>query len=85
LLLARQGEVEQAVELFTLVGRQPFFNNSRWFADLAGRRLETLLAALPPETAAAARERGNTADLWESARVVLGQIAPAGHAEQLHS
>ena len=40
--------------------------NSRWFADVAGRKLEEIAEELPPEVVAAARERGEGLDLWET-------------------
>jgi predicted ATPase len=63
LLLADQGEVERAVELYALASCHPFVANSRWFEDVAGRHISAAAAALPPEVVAAAQERGRARDL----------------------
>ncbi len=63
LLLARQGEVERAVELYALASRYPYVGNSRYWEDVVGRHIATAAATLPPEVAAAAQERGKERDL----------------------
>jgi tetratricopeptide (TPR) repeat protein len=63
LLLADEGQVERAVELYALVLRSPMAANSRWFEDLAGRRIAATAEGLPPGVAEAARERGRGRDL----------------------
>jgi hypothetical protein len=52
LLLADQGEKEQAVELYTLASRYPFVANSRWFEDIAGKHIAAVAATLPPDVVA---------------------------------
>jgi tetratricopeptide (TPR) repeat protein len=58
LLLADEGELERAVELYALASRYPHVSNSRWFEDVAGRDIAAVAATLPADAAAAARERG---------------------------
>jgi tetratricopeptide (TPR) repeat protein len=67
LLLADQGEVERAVELYALASRHPFLANSRWFEDVAGKHIAAIAATLPLEAVAAAQERGRARDLWDTA------------------
>lgn len=63
LLLADQGEVERAVEIYALASRYPFVANSRWFEDVAGKQIGAAAAMLPSEVVAAAQERGRARDL----------------------
>ena len=71
LLLADQGDVEQAVELKALAWCFPFISNSRWCEDLAGRRISTAADALPLEVVAAAQARGQARDLWATVEELL--------------
>ena len=57
-----------------LVRRSPFVANSKWFEDAAGRELESLATILPPEVAAAARERGQRLELWPVAEALLNEL-----------
>jgi tetratricopeptide (TPR) repeat protein len=63
LLLADQGEVERAVELYGLASRYPLVANSRWVEDVAGKHIAVVAATLPPEVVIAAQERGRARDL----------------------
>ena len=49
LLLADEGQVERAVELYALASRYPFVANSRWFEDVAGSQITAAVAANLPE------------------------------------
>jgi tetratricopeptide (TPR) repeat protein len=62
LLLADRGEVIQALELYSLVTRQGYLAQSRWFADLFGQVIETMATHLPQEEQAAAKRRGQAFD-----------------------
>lgn len=73
--LVKTGSIEQGLELWELAKTQPSIANSTWFADVAGRELEAMAAALPPEVVEVAGERGRTLGLWataESLRAKLG-------------
>ena len=59
LLRARQGQLEQAVELYAVALTHPRVRESRWFGDLVGTEIEAAAATLPPDIAAAARQRGS--------------------------
>lgn len=66
-----QKEPEQAITLYALAQQQPFIANSRWFADVVGKRITAVAAHLSPEAIAAAKARGQTMDLWETADSLL--------------
>jgi len=74
LLLADQGEVERAVELYGLASRYPFVAKSRWFEDVAGRHIAAVAATLPPEVVAAAQERGRARDLQATVAELLAEL-----------
>jgi tetratricopeptide (TPR) repeat protein len=63
LLLADEGKAERAVGLYALASRYPFVANSRWFEAVVGRHIAAVEATLPPQIAAAARERGSGREL----------------------
>jgi hypothetical protein len=75
LLLADEGQAEQAVELYATVSRYPLVSNSRLLADRAGPQMAAVAAQLPEDTAAAAQARGRAQDL-EAA--VAGMAAELG-------
>ena len=66
-VLARDGRISQAIELYALASRYPFVANSRWYDDVVGKRIETIAASLSPDEITAAQERGRKLDLWETA------------------
>ncbi len=74
LLFIEKGEVPKAVELYALVSKQPFVANSIWFEDVYGVYIQTAAASLPPEGVEAAKERGRTLDLMDTARKLLTEI-----------
>jgi hypothetical protein len=74
LLLADRGEKERAVELCALASRYPLVASSRWFEDVAGRHIAAIAAALPPEVAMAARERGQARDLDATVKELLVEL-----------
>ena len=63
LLLADQGQVERAVELYALASCYPFVANSRWFEDITGRHIAAVAATLPPEVVAAVGQLQSVEDL----------------------
>lgn len=65
LLLAEEGAVERAVEVYACASRYGFVANSRWFHDVVERSLAAHVTRLPAETAAAARARGQSQD-WKA-------------------
>jgi hypothetical protein len=63
LLLADEGYLERAVELYAMASRYPLMAHSRLAADLAGQRMVAVAARLPADVAAAAEARGRAGDL----------------------
>jgi predicted ATPase/DNA-binding SARP family transcriptional activator len=70
-VLAERSEVERAVEIYALLNRHEFVANARWFSDVFGQVVEKAAASLPPDTAAAAKVRGEMLDLWQATRELL--------------
>jgi predicted ATPase/DNA-binding SARP family transcriptional activator len=64
LILADEGDRERAVELYEMALRHATVANSRWFQDVAGKRVEAIAVTLPAEVVAAAKERGRARDEW---------------------
>ena len=73
-LLAEQGQVEEAAELWALLAGYPFVAQSHWFADVAGRQIAAAVEALPPDVAAAARLLGRTRDLDSAAADMADEL-----------
>jgi tetratricopeptide (TPR) repeat protein len=75
LLLADEGQVERAVELYALASRYPYVANARWFEDAAGKHISAAAAkALPPDVVAAAQERGRARDLQTTIEDLLAEL-----------
>jgi tetratricopeptide (TPR) repeat protein len=74
LLVATQGEIERAVELYALALRHSFVANSPWFEDVAGRQIAAAAAELPPEAVAAAQARGRARDLEATVMELLEEL-----------
>jgi len=73
-LLAEQGQVEEAAELWALLSGYPFVAQSHWFADAAGREIAAAVEALSPDDAAAAQVLGRTRDLDSAAAEVAEEL-----------
>jgi hypothetical protein len=71
---ARQGEAVRAVELYAVALNQPLVGNSKWFQDVVGVEIAAAAAALPPETVAAAQERGRGRNLKNTVLEVLAEL-----------
>lgn len=74
ILLADQGEKEQAIELYTLASQYPFVANSCWFEDVIGRHITAAAATLSPQAVATAQEQGRGRDLWETAAELMVEL-----------
>lgn len=75
LLLADQGEIERAVELYTTLAALPMVatSQSRW--DLVGKQIAAQAVSLSPPVAAAAQVRGKAGDVWATAAALLAELA----------
>ena len=78
LLFADQGEVERAVELYTLAATLGYVANSKWFDDIAGDEIARAAEGLPMEVVKAAKARGRGLDLWETAMELLAELKEMG-------
>jgi hypothetical protein len=74
LLLADQGEVERAVELYALALRHPLVARSRWYHDLFELPITEAAAALPPGSVQAAEERGCSRDVKATLSELLAAL-----------
>ena len=77
LLLADRGEEERAIELYTLLSRYPAITDLPWSADIAGRHITAIAAALPLEAVAAAKERGRNRDPEAAVAELFIELAAA--------
>jgi len=74
LVLADQGDVERAIELYALAMRYPAAANSRYWEAVAGKHIAALAATLPPKIVAAAQERGRARDLETTVTELLMEL-----------
>ena len=65
LRLRLQGELETALELFSLAAEQTVFAGSAWFADVFGKIKGACYADLDPAVAEVARQRGIQRSIWD--------------------
>jgi hypothetical protein len=74
LLYLDQGQVERALELYTLGTHHPVMAAARLVEDIIGREVEAGTANLPAEVVEAARRRGRTRDLFATAAQLLSEL-----------
>jgi predicted ATPase/DNA-binding SARP family transcriptional activator len=74
LFLAEQGQPERAAELYATASRYPLVSKSCWYRDLFGQPIAAVAAALPPDTVAAAQERGRARDLGATVAELLVRL-----------
>jgi tetratricopeptide (TPR) repeat protein len=77
LLIADAEAAERSAELYALIQRE-LTGDDQWLEDVVLRELAAIVAALPPEIAAAAQERGRASDLWATARELLADLEASG-------
>ncbi len=73
LLLADDGEAEQAVELHALLLEHPYTANAHWFSEIITPIVAATAMALSERQRAEAEERGRASDLWEVAVQLVDQ------------
>ncbi len=74
LLLADDGKVERAIELYALALRYPFVANSRWFEDVIGQHIAAAAATLSSERIMTARRCGQARDLASTVGDLLSEL-----------
>jgi predicted ATPase len=75
LFLAREGMVERAIEVYTLIRQYPIAANSRFHEEVVGQEITVAAAALPPEVVTEAEERGREGDPYEMAALLLEELS----------
>jgi hypothetical protein len=74
LLLAGEGEIERAVELYALASWYPLVAESRWFTDVVGKQIAAAADTLPAGRVAVLEQRGRTRDLEASVEELLTEL-----------
>jgi predicted ATPase/DNA-binding SARP family transcriptional activator len=74
LLLAEQGDLERAVEIYALSMRYPWQGKGRWTEDVVGRALASYTANMSDEIIAAAQKRGRERDLEATVRELFDEL-----------
>jgi hypothetical protein len=75
LLLTDRGTVERSIEIYALTTcYYPGVAKSRAWRDIAGDEIAALAESLPPDVVAAAQERGQASDLWETVEELLVEL-----------
>jgi predicted ATPase len=74
LLLADEGEVERAVELYALASRYPLVAESHWFADVVGNQIAAAADTLPADRVAILQARGQARDLEATIAELLSEL-----------
>jgi predicted ATPase/DNA-binding SARP family transcriptional activator len=71
ILLAKQGDAERAMDLYSLAKSHPFVGKSRWFSDAFGQQIEAVSMKLPRTRVEETRVQGENSDLWRTADEML--------------
>jgi DNA-binding SARP family transcriptional activator/predicted ATPase len=75
LLLAKNGDLERAVEIYALAARYPWIDKSQWYQDIILSPLTTKTKSLPPRVIADAQKRGRERDLVNTIQELLAALA----------
>ena len=74
LLFAKQGDLERAIELYSLAARHPYVGNSHWFSDTFGQPIEEASKGIPIDIVEKSRSQGEKRDLWGTADELLSEF-----------
>jgi predicted ATPase/DNA-binding SARP family transcriptional activator len=74
LLLVDENQIERAVEIYSLVESHPIVSNSRWWSDVVRQEIENAGSSLTRSVFEAAKTRGISLDLWETAEALLNEF-----------
>jgi hypothetical protein len=74
LYLSLAGKLIRAVEAGELALNQPSVDNSKWYAQVVGQRVEVAAAAVAPDVIDTARQRGRALELWPLAEMLLNEL-----------
>lgn len=75
LIMLKQDEVERGVELYALANRYPLVARSQWRRDVIADCFAEATAVLPTIVIEAAKSRGQTLDLWSTAREIAKELS----------
>jgi hypothetical protein len=75
LLLADQGQVELAIETYSLASQFPIVWSSQWFEKVFERELEVAANTLSLDVVEAARQRGRERDLQATVAELLAELS----------
>jgi predicted ATPase/DNA-binding SARP family transcriptional activator len=81
LLLADEGEGERAAEVYAIASRYPLVAQSRWFEDVVGSHIAAVVASLPLDVLAAARDRGQARDPEAAVPELLAELGRVEEAD----
>jgi len=71
LLLVDENQIERAVEIYSQVKSHPIVGTSRWWRDAVGHKIDHAGSSLSSSVLDAAKARGKSLDLWETAKGLL--------------
>ena len=75
LILAREGKVGKALELYAMVKEDPIWEVSPWMERVVGQHIAAASAGLSPEVIAAAREQGRQGDHLAAIKEMLEEFS----------
>jgi hypothetical protein len=77
-LLAEQEEVAYAPQLYVLLCVTPHCASSAWWRDMVGAQMEAMIAQTLPELVEAARQRGRSLELRQTATGLVEKLYALG-------
>jgi tetratricopeptide (TPR) repeat protein len=75
LILAEEGDLERAIEIYALASRYLWIGESQWHHDVIEHPLDILTSSLPEEVIEAAQKRGRERDLEGTVQELLAELA----------
>jgi tetratricopeptide (TPR) repeat protein len=72
--LADQGELEQALEIYSLIMCHPWVSSWAWLEDISGSYVDATTTTLPPDVVKEAKARGQALDPWLTATELLSHL-----------
>ena len=77
-LLADEGDIARAIELYGIVRRALVRKNHRFLADVVGSVIIDAAGSLPPAEVEAIRSNAQSLNLWTEARILLDELIRRG-------
>jgi len=74
LLLVDENQIERAVEIYSQIESHPIVGRSRWWRGTIGIEIDRAGASLSSRVLEAAKARGKSLDLWETAGGLLDEF-----------